>query len=74
MIGLEIKIAGKTKADLLILLKEVLEEVENGSTSMYIPMNDPNDCEASFSISKIGTLDVFDDWNDCISIERDFLK
>lgn len=72
MLGLEIRIVSKTKESLLLLLQEIKEEIEGGACSMYLPLNDADESEADFSISDIKDLDLYSNWDDCLSIEREF--
>lgn len=65
MLGLEIKITGSCKADILSMIDEVRKELENNADNMYIPANDIAGSEADFSLCEIGELDIYDNWDNC---------
>lgn len=73
MLGLEIKVVGKTKKCLLKGLQEAIKEIKYGHTNMYIPLNDPDDTEIDYSVCDVGELTVFCDWNqNFVILAKDF--
>ena len=63
MIGLEIKVVGKSRALLLEGLQAAIAHISQGDSNAFVPLNDINDTVASYCICDIGELSVFDDWS-----------
>lgn len=61
MLGLEIKITGSSKDELLSMIDAVRKELENNNADMYISTDN---AEADYCICEVGDSTVFDDWND----------
>lgn len=69
MLGLEIRAISQTKDGLTKVLEEILKEIKNGSTNMYLPLNDCiKNTESDFSICDIKNLDLYDNWDECSAI------
>lgn len=68
--GIEIKAISQIKESLVLVLKQVIEEIENGSVNMYLPLNDEYNTEADFSLVELNSLDLYDDWSECKSYEH----
>ena len=73
MLGLEIKVVGKTKEHLLKGLQEAIKEIEYGHTDIFLPLNDPDNTQVDYSICNVGGLTVFCNWDDSfVVLAKDF--
>lgn len=67
-IGITIKIASNTKESALILLKELIEEIQNGTVSMYYPLNDNDNTQGDISVVSLNDKDLYDNWDECSTL------
>lgn len=71
MFGIEIKAKGKSKSQLIKILKEAIEEIENNHTSIHILLNDEDNTECFFDVVKIGDLDISENWLGCPTVTHE---
>lgn len=62
MFGIQIRARGKSKSQLIKILKEAIEEIENNHTSVYIPLNDEDNTDCDLNVCNIGDMDFCDNW------------
>lgn len=72
-VGVQIRAIGKSKERIMEILKEAICEIENGTTSMYIPLNDKDNtqCDISLCVIKEDNLYLYGNWDNALTLTHE---